>query len=362
MTGKGYNFSAGPAMLPEDVLKKAQQELLDWQGEGASVMEISHRSSAFLKVVDEAEKNLRALLAIPDNYHVLYAQGGARGQFAAVPMNLLGENTRADYIDTGYWAKSAIKEAEQFCTPDVVNVLIEKDGKQAVLPVSEWTLNETAAYVHLCPNETIDGIALNALPQTNKPIVADMSSCILSAPIDVSQYGVIYAGAQKNIGPAGITLVIVRDDLLGKAKAFLPSILNYTVLANKESMFNTPPTFGWYLAGEVYKWLLSQGGLIEMAQKNQTKAALLYDAIDNSSFYVNKIHPDNRSLMNVPFWLTHTELEARFLKEAERLGLKGLKGHRDVGGIRASLYNAMPLEGVQALVDFMQEFETNWTA
>ncbi len=362
MTGKGYNFSAGPAMLPEDVLKKVQQELLDWQGEGASVMEISHRSSAFLKVVEDAEKNLRALLAIPDNYHVLYAQGGARGQFAAVPMNLLGENTHADYINTGYWAKSAIKEAELFCTPAVIDVLIEKEGKKALLPVNEWILNETAAYVHLCPNETIDGIAFNALPKTNKPIVADMSSCILSRPIDVSQYGVIYAGAQKNIGPAGITLVIVRDDLLGKAKVFLPSILNYKVLSDKESMFNTPPTFAWYLAGEVYKWLLAQGGLVEMAKKNQTKAALLYDVIDNSSLYVNKVHPDNRSLMNVPFWLTNADLEARFLKEAERLGLKGLKGHRDVGGFRASIYNAMPLEGVQALVDFMQAFEANWAA
>ncbi len=362
MRVKGYNFSAGPAMLPEDVLKKVQQELLDWQGEGASVMEISHRSSAFLKVVDEAEKNLRALLAIPDNYHVLYAQGGARGQFAAVPMNLLGEKTQADYIDTGYWAKSAIKEAEQFCSPAVIDVLTEKEGKKALLPVSEWALNDAAAYVHLCPNETIDGIAFNALPNTHKPIVADMSSCILSMPIDVSQYGVIYAGAQKNIGPAGITLVIVRDDLLGKANVFLPSILNYTVLSEKESMFNTPPTFAWYLAGEVYKWLLAQGGLTAMAQKNQEKAALLYDAIDNSSLYLNKVHPCNRSLMNIPFWLANTELETCFLKEAEQLGLKGLKGHRDVGGIRASLYNAMPLEGVQALVNFMHAFEAKWTA
>ncbi|KXF82179.1 3-phosphoserine/phosphohydroxythreonine transaminase [Enterovibrio coralii] len=354
---KVYNFSAGPAMLPEAVLAKVQAELTDWNGSGTSVMEVSHRGKPFLAVVAEAEKNLRELLSIPDNYHVLYAQGGARAQFAAVPMNLLGNNTIADYIDGGYWAASAVQEAKKYCTPNVVNVKTEIDGKRAVLPAKNWKLSSDAAFVHFCPNETIDGIEIRDLPETDKPIVADMSSTILSRPIDVSQYGVIYAGAQKNIGPAGITLVIVRDDLLGKAKDYLPNILNYKTLVDKESMFNTPPTFGWYLAGEVYKWLKEQGGVEAMQKKNEAKAALLYDFIDSSSFYVNNIHPDNRSLMNVPFQLANPELDEKFLEESDAQGLKALKGHRDVGGMRASIYNAMSLEGVQALVVFMKAFE-----
>ncbi|MEZ8143097.1 phosphoserine transaminase [Enterovibrio norvegicus FF-33] len=358
---KVHNFSAGPAMLPEAVLAKVQAELIDWNGTGSSVMEISHRSKAFLAVVDEAEKNLRELLSIPDNYHVLYCQGGARAQFAAVPMNLLGNKTIADYVDGGYWATSAVKEAKKYCTPNVVNVLTDIDGKRAVQPAKNWKLSGDAAFVHFCPNETIDGIEIRDLPETDKPIVADMSSTILSRPIDVSKYGVIYAGAQKNIGPAGITLVIVRDDLLGRAKEFLPNVLNYTTLVEKDSMFNTPPTFGWYLAGEVYKWLKEQGGLEVMQAKNEEKAALLYGFIDSSDFYVNQIHADNRSLMNVPFQLVNPELDDAFLTESDALGLKALKGHRDVGGMRASIYNAMPLEGVQALVTFMKEFEAKNT-
>ncbi|OEE59691.1 phosphoserine transaminase [Enterovibrio norvegicus FF-454] len=358
---KVHNFSAGPAMLPEAVLAKVQAELIDWNGTGSSVMEISHRSKAFLAVVDEAEKNLRELLSIPDNYHVLYCQGGARAQFAAVPMNLLGNKTIADYVDGGYWATSAVKEAKKYCTPNVVNVLTDIDGKRAVQPAKNWKLSGDAAFVHFCPNETIDGIEIRDLPETDKPIVADMSSTILSRPIDVSKYGVIYAGAQKNIGPAGITLVIVRDDLLGRAKEFLPNVLNYTTLVEKDSMFNTPPTFGWYLAGEVYKWLKEQGGLEVMQAKNEEKAALLYGFIDSSDFYVNQIHADNRSLMNVPFQLVNPELDEAFLTESDALGLKALKGHRDVGGMRASIYNAMPLEGVQALVTFMKEFEAKNT-
>ncbi|MBV7297663.1 3-phosphoserine/phosphohydroxythreonine transaminase [Enterovibrio paralichthyis] len=354
---KVYNFSAGPAMLPEAVLEKVQAELTNWNGLGTSVMEISHRSKEFLAVVAEAEKNLRELLSIPENYHVLYAQGGARAQFAAVPMNLLGSNTIADYVDGGYWAASAVNEAKKYCTPNVINIKTEIDGKRAVLPAKDWKLSSDGAFVHFCPNETIDGIEIRDLPDTNKPIVADMSSTILSRPIDVSKYGVIYAGAQKNIGPAGITLVIVRDDLLGRAKEFLPNVLNYKTLVDKESMFNTPPTFGWYLAGEVYKWLKEQGGVEAMQQKNEAKAALLYDFIDASDFYVNNIHPDNRSLMNVPFQLVNPELDEAFLKESEAAGLVALKGHRDVGGMRASIYNAMSLEGVQALVAFMKEFE-----
>lgn len=357
---KVYNFSAGPAMLPREVMLKAQKEFTNWNGLGTSVMEISHRSKEFLAIARQSEQDLRELLVIPDNYHILFCQGGARAQFAAVPMNLLGNNTIADYVDGGYWATSAVKEAKRYCTPNVINVTRERDGKRAILPANEWLLSDDAAYVHFCPNETIDGIEITDLPETNKPIVADMSSNILSRPIDVSKYGVIYAGAQKNIGPAGLTLVIVRDDLLHLAKEVLPSVLNYKVLADKESMFNTPPTFAWYLAAEVFKWLKKRGGVEAIYAHNQQKAALLYDCIDNSSFYRNDVHPDNRSLMNVPFQLANSELDDTFLAEAMEHGLHALKGHRDVGGMRASIYNAMSLEGVQALVDFMVKFEKKY--
>lgn len=352
-----YNFSAGPAMLPAEVLKKAQAELINWNETGSSVMEISHRSAAFLAVTDEAERNLREILSIPDNYHVLYAQGGARAQFAAVPLNLLGNRTIADYVNGGFWAASAVVEAKKYCTPHVISVLTERDGKRAILAAADWKLSDDAAFVHFCPNETVDGIEIRDLPETDKPLVADMSSTILSRPIDVSKYGVIYAGAQKNIGPAGITLVIVRDDLLGRAKEVLPNVLNYKTLSETDSMFNTPPTFAWYLAGEVYKWLKQQGGLAVIHQKNEQKAAILYQAIDASPLYQNDIHPQNRSIMNVTFQLNDPELEQSFVKQAQMCGLNGLKGHRNVGGIRASIYNAMPLEGVNALVNFMQEFE-----
>ncbi|GAB3516025.1 3-phosphoserine/phosphohydroxythreonine transaminase [Photobacterium alginatilyticum] len=354
---KVYNFCAGPAMIPADVLQKAQKELVNWSGLGTSVMEISHRSKEFLAVAEQSEKDLRELLSIPANYHVLFCHGGARGQFAAVPMNLLGEADTADYMDGGYWANSAAKEAGKYCQPNVVDITCERDGKKAVLPASEWPLSGDAAFVHFCPNETIDGIEIRDLPVTDKPIVADMSSTILSRKIDVSKYGVIYAGAQKNIGPAGLTIVIVRDDLLGKAKQVLPSILDYTVLVDKDSMFNTPPTFAWYLAGEVFKWLKEIGGVEEMQKRNEAKAEELYRFIDQSDFYRNEVHPANRSLMNVPFQLKKPELDKEFLEQADAAGLKALKGHRVVGGMRASIYNAMPLEGVQALVDFMQKFE-----
>ncbi|GHA55941.1 3-phosphoserine/phosphohydroxythreonine transaminase [Photobacterium aphoticum] len=354
---KVFNFCAGPAMIPADVLKKAQQELTDWNGLGTSVMEISHRSKEFIQVAQQSEQDLRDLLGIPDNYHVLFCHGGARAQFAAVPMNLLGDATTADYIDGGYWAHSAAEEAEKYCRPNVIDITCEKDGKRAMLPASEWPLSDEAAFVHFCPNETIDGIEIRDLPVTDKPIVADLSSTILSREIDVSKYGVIYAGAQKNIGPAGLTIVIVRDDLLGKAQTVLPSILDYSVQVDKESMFNTPPTFAWYLAGEVFKWLKSIGGVAEMQKRNEAKAKVLYDYIDQSDFYRNNIHSDNRSLMNVPFQLKDAALDALFLEQADAAGLKALKGHRVVGGMRASIYNAMPIEGVQALVDFMREFE-----
>ncbi|PST94952.1 3-phosphoserine/phosphohydroxythreonine transaminase [Photobacterium sp. NCIMB 13483] len=356
---KVYNFCAGPAMIPADVMAQAQQELINWQGLGTSVMEISHRSKEFLAVAAQSEQDLRDLLNIPANYHVLFCHGGARGQFAAVPLNLLGEATTADYMDGGFWAHSAVEEAAKYCQPNNVDITCIKEGKKAILPATEWSLSDDAAFVHFCPNETIDGIEIRDLPITNKPIVADMSSTILSRQIDVSKYGVIYAGAQKNIGPAGLTIVIVRDDLLGKAKSILPSILDYTVLVDKESMFNTPPTFAWYLAGEVFKWLKSVGGVAAMEQRNLAKAKLLYDFIDHSHFYINNIHADNRSIMNVPFQLKNSNLDEAFLAQADAAGLKALKGHRVVGGMRASIYNAMPLEGVQALVNFMQKFEKN---
>ncbi|WP_167494694.1 MULTISPECIES: 3-phosphoserine/phosphohydroxythreonine transaminase [Vibrio] len=352
-----FNFSAGPAALPKPVMKQAQADLIDWNGLGTSVMEISHRSKEFLKVADEAEQDLRELLNIPDNYKVLFCQGGARAQFAAVPLNLLGDAKKATYINAGYWAESAVAEAKKYCEIDSFEAKTTIDGKLAVLPASEWKVDSESAYVHFCPNETIDGVEINELPETDKPIVADMSSNILSKKIDVSKYGVIYAGAQKNIGPAGICIAIVRDDLLELANEVLPSVLNYKVLAEKESMFNTPPTFAWYLSGLVFKWLKEQGGVEAVERINAEKAQLLYNHIDQSDFYKNEVHSDNRSRMNVPFQLAKPDLDAKFLELADEAGLKSLKGHRAVGGMRASIYNAMPLEGVQALVNFMKEFE-----
>ncbi len=354
-----YNFSAGPAGLPKAVMEKAQAEFINWNGLGTSVMEISHRSKEFIKVAEEAEQDLRDLLNIPDNYKVLFCQGGARAQFAAVPLNLLGSAKKATYIDAGYWAESAIKEAKKYCEVDVYDAKVEKDGKSAVADASEWKFDPESAYVHFCPNETIDGIEISDLPVTDKPIVADMSSNILSRQIDVSKYGVIYAGAQKNIGPAGICIAIVRDDLLDLASDLLPSFISYKVLAEKDSMFNTPPTFAWYLSGLVFKWLKEQGGVPAMEQINREKAEILYGYIDSSSFYKNDIYPANRSRMNVPFQLAKPELDALFLEQAEARGLVALKGHRAVGGMRASIYNAMTVEGVQALVNFMKEFEAN---
>ncbi|MCT8345087.1 MULTISPECIES: 3-phosphoserine/phosphohydroxythreonine transaminase [Photorhabdus] len=354
-----YNFSSGPAMLPVEVLRRAEQELCNWHGIGTSIMEISHRGKEFVAVAKEAENDLRDLLSVPENYKVLFCHGGARGQFAAIPMNLLGDNVKADYIDGGYWAECAVKEAEKYCTPNVINIKTEINGLKGVKPMSEWLLSNDAAYVHYCPNETIDGIAIHKEPDfdDNKIIIADYSSSILSGPLDVSRYGMIYAGAQKNIGPAGLTLVIVREDLLGKARKETPSILDYTVLAENDSMFNTPPTFAWYLSGLVFKWMKEQGGVQEMAKRNRAKAELLYNAIDNSDFYHNQVVLENRSLMNVPFKTADASLDSKFLAEADAQGLQALKGHRVSGGMRASIYNAMPVEGVQALVDFMADFE-----
>ncbi|WP_413722385.1 3-phosphoserine/phosphohydroxythreonine transaminase [Sodalis sp. RH24] len=352
-----FNFSAGPAMIPVEVLRRAEQELCNWHGLGTSVMEISHRSKEFIEVARESEQDLRELLSIPDHYKVLFCHGGARAQFAAVPLNLLGDSASADYIDGGYWAHSAISEAQKYCDPKVIDVKTRIDGLRAIKPMREWNLSADGAYVHYCPNETIDGLAIDELPDFgDKVVVADYSSTILSRPLDVSRFGVIYAGAQKNIGPAGLTLVIVRDDLLGKARRELPSVLDYKVLAENDSMFNTPPTFAWYLSGLVFKWLKAQGGLVEMDKRNQAKADTLYHYIDQSDFYRNDVAPANRSRMNVPFLLADAALDKLFLDESFAAGLHALKGHRVVGGMRASLYNAMPLAGVEALVSFMDGF------
>lgn len=353
-----YNFSSGPAMLPADVLRVAQEELRDWQGLGTSVMEISHRSKEFIQVAEQAEQDFRDLLQIPSNYKVLFCHGGGRGQFSAIPLNLLGDKTTADYVDGGYWAASAVKEAKKYLTPNVIDAKITVDGKRAIKPMNEWQRSEGAAYLHYCPNETIDGIAINDTPDFGDAIVtADFSSTILSHPIDISRYGVIYAGAQKNIGPAGLTLVIVREDLLGRAHVACPSVLDYSVLSENDSMFNTPPTFAWYLAGLVFKWLKGKGGVAAMDKINQQKAELLYGVIDNSGFYRNDVATANRSRMNVPFQLADSNLDKLFLEESFAAGLHALKGHRVVGGMRASIYNAMPLEGVLALTDFMVDFE-----
>lgn len=353
-----YNFSSGPAMLPADVLRRAQNELCDWQGLGTSVMEISHRSKAFIQVAEEAEKDFRDLLQIPSNYKVLFCHGGGRGQFAGVPLNILGDKTTADYVDGGYWASSAVKEAHKYCNPNVIDAKVTVDGLRAIKPMSEWQVSENSAYLHFCPNETIDGIAIHEAPDFGDTVVvADYSSSILSHPMDVSRFGVIYAGAQKNIGPAGLTLVIVREDLLGKAHKACPSILDYTVLNDNDSMFNTPPTFAWYLSGLVFKWLKEQGGVEAMDKINRAKAELLYGVIDKSDFYRNDVASANRSRMNVPFQLADSALDKLFLEESFAAGLHALKGHRVVGGMRASIYNAMPLEGVKALTNFMVDFE-----
>ncbi|AIN47163.1 3-phosphoserine/phosphohydroxythreonine transaminase [Candidatus Palibaumannia cicadellinicola] len=352
-----FNFSSGPAILPAEVLQHAKQELCNWHGLGTSIMEMSHRSKEFLQVAQELEQDLRELLNVPENYKVLFCHGGARAQFAAIPMNLLGSAKTADYIYCGYWAHSAAKEAQKYCSPRIINVITNINDRLGIKPMREWSLSTDSAYVHYCPNETIDGIAIDELPNfDDKIVVADFSSTILSRPLDVSRFGVIYASGQKNIGPAGLTLVIVRDDLLKRTSKTLPSILDYQVLANNKSMFNTPPTFAWYISGLVLKWLKVQGGPFEMEKRNQTKADLLYRTIDDSDFYYNSVLPANRSCMNVPFKLTNDALEELFLEESKDAGLHALQGHRVVGGMRASLYNAMPLEGVQTLVQFMQSF------
>jgi phosphoserine aminotransferase len=352
-----FNFSAGPATLPEAVLKQAAEEMLDWHGSGQSVMEMSHRGKEFMSIAAQAEADLRELMAIPANYKVLFLQGGATLQFAMIPINLLRGKASADYVHTGEWAKKAIKEAKQYCQVNVV-ASSEDKGFNYAPPQAGWKLSKDAAYVHYTANETIGGVEFHWVPQTGDvPLVCDMSSNILSKPVDVSKYGLIYAGAQKNIGPAGLTIVIVREDLIGQVLPKTPVMLDYKTHAENESMYNTPPTYGIYIAGLVFQWLKQQGGLAAMEKHNRDKAALLYAFLDQSKFFVSPVAKADRSLMNVPFTLKKAELDEEFLKGAKSRGMIQLKGHRSVGGMRASIYNAMPVEGVKALVDYMKEFE-----
>ena len=353
---RAYNFCAGPAALPEAVLQRAREEMLDYRGTGMSVMEMSHRDSVIVDMAEKAERDLRDLLCLSDDYAVLFLQGGASAQFAMVPLNLLGDAGKADYVNTGQWSTKAIKEARRFCEVNVA--ASSEDANFSYAPAqSEWRLSDDAAYVHYCPNETIGGLEFDFVPEVDKPLVADMSSTILSRPVDVSRFGLIYAGAQKNIGPAGLTLVIVRKDLLGRAGPTVPSMLNYQIHADNSSMYNTPPTFAWYLAGLVFEWLKEQGGVAAMGEINRRKAAKLYDYIDASDFYANPVRPTQRSWMNVPFVLADSALDKDFLAEADAAGLRNLKGHRSVGGMRASIYNAVPEAAVDALIGFMSDFE-----
>jgi phosphoserine aminotransferase len=355
-----FNFSAGPAVLPETVLQQAAAEMLDWHGSGMSVMEMSHRGKEFISIHADAEKDLRELLAVPANYKVLFLQGGAIAENAIVPMNLLRGRSVADYVNTGEWSKKSIKEAKKYCN---VNVAASSEDRKFtyIPPQQSWKLSPEAGYVHICSNETIGGLEYHWVPDTGAvPLVADMSSHILSRPVEVSRYGLIYGGAQKNIGPAGLTLVIVRDDLIGQAAAFTPSAFDYKQQAEADSMFNTPPTYAIYVAGLVFKWLKAQGGLAEIERRNIAKAKLLYDYLDQSKFFVSPVEPRDRSRMNVPFKLRNEALDEAFLKGAKAHGMVQLKGHRSVGGMRASIYNAMPIEGVRQLVAYMREFEDRY--
>jgi len=351
-----FNFSAGPAMLPQSVIERARAEMLDWRGSGMSVMEMSHRGKEYMSIAAKAEADLRELLAIPSHYKVLFLQGGASSQFAMVPMNLLRGMGAADYINTGDWSIRAIHEAEKYCKVNVA-ATTKADNFTSVPSQAELKLSSDAAYVHYCPNETIRGVEFPYIPETHGiPLVADMSSTLLSRPLDVSKFGLIYAGAQKNIGPAGLCVVIVREDLIGKTIPGTPTMFDYKIHADNESMYNTPATYSWYLAGLVFEWLKELGGLSAMAAINQRKAEKLYAAIDSSGFYTNPVARECRSWMNVPFMLPREEFNEHFLKEAKEAGLTTLKGHRLLGGMRASIYNAMPEEGVDALIAFMADF------
>jgi phosphoserine aminotransferase len=349
-----FNFSAGPAMLPAEVLSRAGDEMLDWRGSGMGVMEMSHRGKEFIGIHAEAEKDLRELLAIPSGYKVLFLQGGATLQFAQIPMNLLRGKGKADYVNTGEWSKKAIKEARQYCD---VHLAASSEDKNFSYAPKQWNVRPDAAYVHYCSNETIGGVEYHSIPKVEVPLVADASSHFLSRPLDVSKFGLIYAGAQKNAGPAGLTFVIVREDLIGQTVKGTPSVMDYKAQADADSMLNTCATYSIYVAGLVFKWLKQLGGLAEIEKRNIAKSKLLYDFLDSSQFFHNPVPKEDRSRMNVPFTLKNDKLDAEFLKGAEQRGMVQLKGHRSVGGMRASIYNAMPIEGVQALVAYMKEFE-----
>lgn len=350
-----HNFCAGPASLPLEVLKQAQEEMLDWHGSGMSVMEMSHRGSEIVSIAEAAEADFRELLNISDDYAVLFLQGGASMQFAAIPLNLMGDKKKADYVHTGQWSKKAIEEAKRY---GEVNVVADaKAGNYSSIPdFSTWKLSNDAAYLHYTPNETIGGVEFFWTPKVAVPLVADMSSTLLSREINVNDFGVIYAGAQKNIGPAGLTIVIVRKDLLGKSLPITPTMLDWKTAADNDSMYNTPPTYSIYLAGLVFKWLKAQGGIAAMEKTNRRKAEKLYSYIDNSGFYKNPVEIASRSLMNIPFTLPSEELDKPFLKGAEANGLMNLKGHRSVGGMRASVYNAVPEQAVDDLISYMKTF------
>ncbi|KWR84352.1 MULTISPECIES: 3-phosphoserine/phosphohydroxythreonine transaminase [Pseudomonas] len=357
MSKRAYNFCAGPAALPTEVLERAREELLDWQGKGLSVMEMSHRSDDYVAIAEKAEQDLRDLMGVPSNYKVLFLQGGASQQFAEIPLNLLPEDGVADYVETGIWSKKAIEEARRFGNVNVV-ASASKYDYFAIPGQNEWNLTPNAAYLHYASNETIGGLEFDWIPQVGDvPLVVDMSSDILSRPVDVSKFGLIYAGAQKNIGPSGLVVVIVREDLLGRARSICPTMLNYKVAADNGSMYNTPATYSWYLSGLVFQWLKEQGGVESMEQRNRAKKDLLYSFIDASDFYTNPIQPSARSWMNVPFRLADEKLDKAFLAGADARGLLNLKGHRSVGGMRASIYNALGLDAIEALVAYMAEFE-----
>jgi phosphoserine aminotransferase len=351
-----FNFSAGPAMLPAEVMARAGDEMLDWHGSGMSVMEMSHRGKEFIAIYEDAERDLRELLAVPKNYKILFLQGGATLQFAQIPMNLLRGKAKADYVVTGEWSKKAVKEAKSYCE---VAIAASSEDRNFTYAPKQWNVRPDAAYVHYCSNETIGGVEFHAVPQVRNeiPLIADASSHFLSRPLDVSKFGLIYAGAQKNAGPAGLTFVIVRDDLIGQAQKGTPTVMDYKLQADTDSMLNTPATYSMYVAGLVFKWLKQLGGLPAIEKVNIEKSKLLYDYLDQSSFFANPVSREDRSRMNVPFTLKDPKLDEEFLKGAAKRGMVQLKGHRSVGGMRASIYNAMPIEGVRTLVEYMKEFE-----
>ena len=355
-----FNFGAGPATMPESVLLEVQEELLDWNGLGLSVMEISHRSPEFIEIAKQAETDFRDLLSITDDYAVLFTHGGATMQNAAVPLNLASKDGIADYVNSGHWAKRSMKEAERYTNINVA--ASSEDNNFNYFPEqNSWTVSEDSSYIHYTPNETIGGLCLRTIEYSNVPIVADYSSGILSEPIDIDKFSLIYGGAQKNIGPSGLGFVVVKKDLLGNAQSITPNLLNYTLIHEGESMSNTPPTFAWYVAGKVFKWLKSLGGVEEIGKINNRKAKKLYQFIDDSNFYENNINKENRSIMNIPFLLRNDDLDTKFLSESKNAGLLALKGHRSVGGMRASIYNGLPEEAVDTLIEFMDDFEKKYS-